>query len=347
MREEAAQDRGRDIPEPSRGRVSAGQLTRRRSWPAEAAGPGATPMITRRRILEALGAVVMTGVGGATYAFGVEPQRLSVTRYAIRRPPPWPAGFRLRIAALADIHACEPWMSVARIEGVVHRTNALQADVVVLLGDYVTGQRFVTRYVDAAEWAPALGKLKAPLGVFAVLGNHDWWEDRTAQRLGRGPTIARAALEDAGIRVLENEAVPIASGGQRVWLAGLADQIGLLPSWKRRGHPRMGLDDLPATLGPIPATEPAILLAHEPDIFPKMPASVSLTLSGHTHGGQVRLFGYSPVVPSRFRNRYAYGHVREHTDLIVSGGLGCSIMPLRFGVPPEIVLVDVASSATA
>ena len=84
-----------------------------------------------------------------------------------------------------------------------------------------------------------------------------------------------------------------------------------------------------------------ILLAHEPDIFPRVPARVALTLSGHTHGGQVRLFGYSPVVPSRYGNRYAYGHIIEdNRHLIVSGGLGCSILPVRLGCPPEIVMVE-------
>jgi len=82
-------------------------------------------------------------------------------------------------------------------------------------------------------------------------------------------------------------------------------------------------------------------MAHEPDVFRRVPERVSLVMSGHTHGGQIRLFGWSPVVPSRYGSKYAYGHVREHTDLIVSGGLGCSIMPVRFGVPPEIVLVTV------
>lgn len=304
-------------------------------------------MITRRSILQALGAVTLGGFSGAAYAVGIEPLRLAVRRYAIQRPRPWPDNFQLRIAALADLHACEPWMSVARIQDIVRITNGLQADLIVLLGDYVAGQRYVTRYVDAAEWAPALGQLRAPLGVFAVQGNHDWWEDRTAQMRGHGPTIAETALKNNGIRVLENQAVEITHRDRRIFLAGLGDQIGLLPSRRRRGHPRIGLDDLPGTLAQIPEDAPAILLAHEPDIFPQVPARISLTLSGHTHGGQVRVFGYSPVVPSRFRNRYAYGHVREHTDLIVSGGLGCSIAPVRFGVPPEIVVVDVASSESA
>ncbi len=305
-------------------------------------------MITRRRISQALGALALSGVAGAAYAVGLEPQRLVVTRHAIRRPSPWPQGLRLRIVALADIHACEPWMGMRRIEELVRVSNGLEADLIVLLGDYVTGQRLVTGSIDAAEWAPALGRLRAPLGVFAILGNHDWWEDRTAQRRGHGPTVAGAALQENGVRVLENEAVAIPHGAHRVWLAGLGDQIAFLPSRRRRGHPRIGLDDLPGTLAQIPEdAAAAILLAHEPDIFPKVPSRIALTLSGHTHGGQVRLFGYSPVVPSRYGNRYAYGHVREHTDLVVSGGLGCSIMPLRFGVPPEIVVVEIASSAVA
>ena len=100
--------------------------------------------------------------------------------------------------------------------------------------------------------------------------------------------------------------------------------------------------DLPAALAPLALDDaPAILLAHEPDIFPHVPARVGLTLSGHTHGGQIRILGYSPIVPSRYGRRYAYGLVEEEgRRLVVSGGLGCSRYPVRFGVPPEIVLLD-------
>ena len=88
---------------------------------------------------------------------------------------------------------------------------------------------------------------------------------------------------------------------------------------------------------------PVILMAHEPDIFPDVPDRVCLTLSGHTHGGQVRLFGWSPVVPSRYGNRYAYGAIQEGgRHLVVSGGIGCSIAPIRFGMPPEITVVDLS-----
>lgn len=307
----------------------------RRSW------------ITRRRLVRGLGVAALLGASTGAYAFGIEPMSLRVTHHRVTTRAPWPPGLTLRIAALADLHACEPWMSVARVADIVARTNALGADVIVLLGDYVAGQNFVTRYVDAAEWAPALGDLRAPLGVHAILGNHDWWEDRGAQKRGGGPTIAGVALQRAGIRVLENEAFPLRMRGHEIWLAGLGDQLAFLHGRKRWGHPRIGTDDLTATLAPVPDDAPVILLAHEPDIFPSVPARVALTLSGHTHGGQVRLFGYAPLVPSRFGNRYAYGHIREHTDLVVSGGLGMSIAPIRFGVPPEIVLVDLSGATPA
>ncbi len=188
-------------------------------------------LFTRRRVLQGAGAVALSGVSTGAYATGIEPFRQVVTRYAITPNPaaPWPAGLSLRIAVLTDIHACEPWMSAERIAGIVAATNALGADLVVLVGDFVAGQRYVTRYVPAAEWAPVLGRLTAPLGVYAVLGNHDWWEDKTAQKRGAGPTIAGTALTENGIRVLSNEAVPLATKAGPVWLAGLEDQLALLP----------------------------------------------------------------------------------------------------------------------
>jgi predicted MPP superfamily phosphohydrolase len=89
---------------------------------------------------------------------------------------------------------------------------------------------------------------------------------------------------------------------------------------------------------------PVILMAHEPDIFPRVPERVALTVSGHTHGGQVRIFGYAPIVPSSFGNRYVYGHVVEDDrNLVVSAGLGCSGVPVRFGAPPEIVMIELTA----
>jgi predicted MPP superfamily phosphohydrolase len=262
--------------------------------------------------------------------------RLRVARYEIT-PPQWPAAFPLRIAVIADLHACDPWMSLARIEAIVARTNALKPDVTVMLGDYVAGHHHVTRKIPAGEWAPVLGGLKAPLGVHAILGNHDWWDDRTAQRDGHGPTIARRALEAAGIPVYENDARRLSKGGRPFWLAGLGDQLAYVPARRFRPVRRIGVDDLAATMAKITDDAPVILLAHEPDVAVRVPARVALQLSGHTHGGQVRLLGWSPVTPSG--KRLVYGHARINCDVVISGGLGCSIMPFRLGMPPEITLV--------
>ena len=177
-----------------------------------------------------------------------------------------------------------------------------------MLGDYVAGHHYMVRQVAASEWAAALAKLKAPLGVHAVLGNHDYWDDREVQREGQGKTVAHRALEAAGIPVYENDVARLAKGRHAFWLAGLGDQIAFLSQWRRGMAPRMGVDDLDATLAKVTDNAPVILLAHEPDVAPRVPSRVALQLSGHTHGGQVRLFGWSPVVPSRYGNRLAYGH---------------------------------------
>ena len=153
-------------------------------------------------------------------------------------------------------------------------------------------------------------------------------------------------LERVGIPVYENDATRLVKDGRRFWLAGLGDQLAFIKRRRKRGLRKFeGVDDLDGTLAKVTDDAPVILLAHEPDIFPRVPDRACRSrLSGHTHGGQVRLLGYSPMVPSRYGNRYAYGHVVEDDrHLIVSGGLGCSILPVRLGVPPEIVMVDVAA----
>lgn len=294
---------------------------------------------SRRAVLKTLAGTVGAFIATGGYAFGIEPAfRLGVARYAPALPG-WPAGFPLRIAALADPHAGEPYMPVRRIETIVARTLALKPDLIVLLGDYLAHHRFVTRRVRPEEFAHAMRELKAPLGTYAILGNHDWWDDYEAQRRRRGPVRLRTELERVGIPVLDNDAVRLAKDGQPFWLLGLGDQLAF---W---GRPPQGVDDLPGTLAKVTDDAPAILLAHEPDIFPRVPRRVALTLSGHTHGGQVRLFGFSPMVPSNFGNRFAYGHVvEEGRHLIVSGGLGTSIAPVRLGVPPEILLVELGAA---
>jgi predicted MPP superfamily phosphohydrolase len=303
------------------------------------------PTISRRRFLKTLGFSSAGMVGLSGYGLAVEPgYRLNVTRYSVR-PSNWTPGLKLSIGIIADVHAGGPLMPVERIRAIAERTNALKPDMVALLGDFTASHKFKTRTVEPKEWAEALSVLRAPLGVHAVLGNHDWWDDLAAQRAGKGPVIGRRMLERFGIPVYENDAVRLEKDGHAFWLAGLGDQLAFVkPIRRRRRKGRRGVDDLDGTLAKVTDAAPVILLAHEPDIFARVPGRVSLTLSGHTHGGQVRLFGYSPRVPSRFGNRFAYGHiVEEGRHLVVSGGLGCSILPVRIGVPPEIVMVDVAA----
>ena len=187
-------------------------------------------MISRRTFLKFTAGVGALSASTAAYGFGVEPVlRLRVTRYHLS-PRGWPAGLELKIAAIADLHACDPWMSVDHIAAIVARTNALGADIVVLLGDYVAGHRHVTRRVPADEWAAALAGLRAPLGVHAILGNHDYWDDMAVQRSGQGSTAARRALEAAGIPVYENDVVRLTKSSQPFWLAGLGDQLAYLPA---------------------------------------------------------------------------------------------------------------------
>ena len=292
---------------------------------------GAEPVLTRRRVLRAglglAGAGALVLPGGGAYAALEAAHGLVITDYRLT-PPGWPAGQRLTITVIADIHAGGPNMGIARVQQVVDAGNALGSDLIVLMGDYFATHRFITEHVSNAAWAAQLARLKAPLGVYAILGNHDWWYDVTG---------VRKALAAERIPLLENDVVHLGALGQLFWIAGLDDQIAhfIGPSRFR------GEDDLPGTLAQVRTSDPVILLAHEPDIFVDVPERVSLTISGHTHGGQVRLPFVPPVwAPSAFGARFAYGHIVEAgRHLIVSGGLGCSKVPLRLGVPPEIVRI--------
>ncbi len=288
-------------------------------------------MLNRRRILQGLAGISAAGCGLSSYAFAIEPAvRLVVTGYEMK-PAAWPAGFPLTIAVITDLHVGEPYMGLERVEAIVEATNALGADVIVILGDFAAGHRFVSKVVPPDAAMAALARLSAPLGRFAILGNHDYWHE---------PTIWRRALARAGIPLLENDAVRLTARGRPFWFVGTASTIAVILGQNRY----RGLDELPATLAKVTDDAPVVLLAHEPDIFPRVPERVALTLSGHTHGGQVRLMGYSPVVPSTYGNRFAYGHIRERErDLIVSAGLGTSIMPVRLGMPPEILLVKLGA----
>ena len=298
--------------------------------------------ITRRQVLA--GTTVLVA-GGLAYAAAIEPAwRLAVTRYR-PRPANWPADMPLTIAVLSDFHIGGPAMGLGRIEEIIARTNALGADLIVMLGDYpgTLWWQPAALKVSLDDFARRAAALKAPLGVYSVLGNHDWWDDETAMHLRRGPTNVKRALEAVGIPVLENKALRLMHDGRPFWLAGLGDAS----AFSRDGVTLFdGVDDLPATIAQCTDDAPIVLLAHEPDIFVDVPDRIALTLCGHTHGGQINVAGWSPTIPSRFGDRFRYGHiVEDDRHLIVSGGLGCSRLPVRFGVPPEIVLVSLGGSA--
>ncbi len=295
--------------------------------------PLARPLSRRSLIKAGLGlaGAGMILPGTAAYAAAEAAHDLVVTRYKLS-PPGWPAGRRLTITAIADIHAGGPNMGIERVREVVDAGNALNSDLIVVLGDYFATHRFVTEHVPPAAWAGELARLRAPLGVHSILGNHDWWY---------GISSVRKAFADVHMPLMENDAVLIGPPGRRFWLAGLGDQLAhyVRPSVFR------GEDDLPGTLKKITTDDPVILLVHEPDIFTQVPARVSLTLAGHTHGGQIRLPLVPPVwAPSAYGARFAYGHIVERgRHLIVSGGLGCSKVPLRLGVPPEILRIELGA----
>lgn len=241
------------------------------------------------------------------------------TRLPIAR---WPAALgTLRIVAISDLHTGAPHVTVGKVADVVARVNAAHPDLVVLLGDYVIHGVLGGHFVEPERTAAALRGLAAPLGVFAVLGNHDWWYD--GDRVGR-------ALADADIRVLEDSAVRLDARGGPLWLAGVSD-LYTRPA------------DVGRALAAVPGDAPVIVLTHNPDVFVHVPARVLLTLAGHTHGGQVNLpiLGRL-IVPSQFGERFAIGHVHEDgRDLFVTPGIGTSIVPVRFGVPPEISVLTV------
>jgi predicted MPP superfamily phosphohydrolase len=298
--------------------------------------------LKRRTLLRSAGGAGALGLGLGSYAFGYEPGvRLRVVEHRLA-PANWPADLPLSIALVADPHCGGPHTTLSRLARTVALTNALRPDLVVLLGDYLADHRFTTSRPSFRGVAEVLAGLKAPLGVHAILGNHDWWEDRATQRGAEGLPEAAADFAAAGLPILHNEARRLVHQGRPIWLGGLGSQWAYR---EKRGAYR-GAHDLAATLEAFTDDAPAILLAHEPDIFPSVPERVAVTLSGHTHGGQVRIGGYSPIVPSRFGNRYAYGAIEEAgRHLVVSGGIGNSMLPVRLGMPPEVTMVRLGGAA--
>ena len=258
----------------------------------------------------------------AVYGFWFEPSLIRVVEHdisgadgrAIFAQP-------LRIAVIGDLHAGAPYIDEAKIDRIVALTNAARPDLILLAGDYVIQGVVGGEHMAIETVAGKLRSLKAPLGVFAVIGNHDRWEDAAH---------IEKALTAVGIPVLENKSLEIVREDDSLRLVGLSDSFTTIPN-------------LTNAFAGVPEAERALCFTHSPDIFLTLPATCALTVAAHTHGGQVWLPWLGRlVVPSRFGQRYAAGLVHENGKaLFVTTGIGTSIIPIRFGVVPEISLLNV------
>ena len=278
----------------------------------------------KRTFRIALAILLLTILACLIWGFFIEPNRLVVHQATIQIDN-WPKELSgLRVMMIGDIHAGGSFINDKKLQKIVELTNQQNPDLIVLLGDYMSPNSWHSRRVEPEVTAAAMKNLHAPLGVYAILGNHDWWYNGNK---------VRRAFEDAGIPVLEDEVAEVKWRDKSFWLAGLADL------WTRPQH-------IDQTIAKLPNGAIVIALTHNPDIFPRLPQSVPLLLAAHTHGGQIRLplIG-TPIVPSNFGPKYTVGHVFENGHhMFVTSGIGTSIMPVRFRVTPEIVILTVQSS---
>ncbi len=274
-----------------------------------------------KRLRIAFAAIILFLAGVAFWGFLIEPGRLVIREQTIQIDN-WPQPLDgLRIAVLSDIHVDNWFITEKKLRTIVERTNQLQPELIVILGDYISSDGWVTSRVEPEVFGAVLKDLRAPLGVYSVLGNHDWWY---------GGMRVRRGLEQNGIKVLEDESAKVDARGTSLWLVGLADL------WTRPQR----IADAVAT---VPEGQPLIALTHNPDIFPNVPQRAQLVLAGHTHGGQVRFPIIGPVIESsEYGDRWVRGHVfADNHHLFVTTGIGTSIVPVRFGLPPEIVLLTI------
>jgi predicted MPP superfamily phosphohydrolase len=303
-------------------------------------------MVKRRRLPDrqrplAVGSLALAGLAGlAAYALWYEPAMcLRLVRWRVALPG-WHGRRPFRLVIISDLHAGAPHIGLRRVRRIVRRANALQPDLAILLGDYAAAHPFTWSGTGKRDIIERLRDFTSPNGLYAVLGNHDWWQDADAQARRAGPTQAHRELARVGIPCLENRAVRIGQGDEAFWLAGLGDQRPF-----QEGPQSDGMDDLPAALRDVTDDAPVVLLAHEPDIFGLLGAAdrhVALTISGHTHGGQVRIMGGTPLINASDNETWSWGRYDDDAgrSLIVSGGIGCSVLPMRLGVPPELTVID-------
>ena len=268
------------------------------------------------RSVSAVAALFTTTV--AADALWFEPRSLEVTHTRLELPG-WHAPAGLRVALLADLHVGAPHVPLSRVPALVAATNAESPDIILLLGDYVIDGVLLGDKTSAADFLPALAELDAPLGVWAVMGNHDWWND------GDGMTDL---FEAHGIQVLEDEHLRLHTDDGDFWLAALGDAM-------TRPY------DITAAIPPDDGL-PTLLMTHSPASFEQLPARATLTVAGHTHGGQILL----PLIGTPARDPvtrlYLSGHIQHDArDLFVTRGIGTSVVPVRFGAPPEIAILEI------
>ena len=283
--------------------------------------------ITRRTFIRLTAGTGVAALG--LDATVLEPNRPRVVRkdIALRRWPERLEGFT--IALLSDFHF-DPYFSVHPIEASISIVNRLAPDLIVLTGDFVSIPQFEgneEKGASAAEpCADLLRQMHARHGLWAVMGNHDYYTN---------PWRITSALQARGINVLANRSVPIEQDGARFWLAGVNDVVS-------------GTADLDATLHTVPENEAAILLAHEPDYADEVARyRVDLQLSGHSHGGQVRLPLVPPLFLPKLGKKYVWGLYRiGPLTLYTNAGIGTVVLPIRFNCPPEITLLTLRRSST-
>ncbi|WP_168356429.1 metallophosphoesterase [Lysobacter enzymogenes] len=265
----------------------------------------------------------LVALGCLAWGFLWEPRQLVERDYAFALPH-WSRECEgLRLDVVADLHTGSPHNGLDKLDDIVARLIASDAPAVLMAGDYVILSVLGGTYISADRLAPHLKPLTARKPVYAVLGNHDWWKD--------GGKV-RAALESAGVVVLEDQARKVELGRCRLWIVGIGDK------WETR-------HDIAGAFAGVSDDAPVVALTHNPDLFPDIPPRASLTIAGHTHGGQVQLpWLGTPVVPAQMR--YAGGYlVEDGKSLFVSTGIGTSILPVRFGVPPEISRLRLRAAA--